>query len=109
MTSSSSSSDWASATVVSLTSVAIQWHISLHSGLSLLGASGSERAMVSCWELIAFGSSSRNLTVGCSCVRSGLIVLPYLAEAFFQETETVRSGINSSMTVGMTSAFLSLC
>ena len=99
--------------LVRLTSVAIQWQISLHSGLSLLGASGSVRARVS-WAVFDFvvvqssGTASMNSMSGCFCTREGLMVLPTSAVAFSQKMDTVRSGLKVSMTVGMISAFLSL-
>ncbi len=69
---------------VSLTSVAIQWHISLHSGLSRDGASGSVRARVSwgCFlplpefQRVESGSRLISWTSGCFLVFEGLIVLP---------------------------------
>ena len=94
------------------TSVAIQWQISLHSGLSRDGASGSDIAIVSCgvFSLVVqrLGTASMNLSLGCFCVLEGLIVLPYSASASDQDTETVSRGLKESITVGMISAFFSL-
>jgi hypothetical protein len=62
-------------------SVAIQWHISLHSGLSRLGASGSVAAIVS-WGVLFFflqrsdGEVSKSLILGSGFVSEGLRVLP---------------------------------
>lgn len=92
--------------------VAIQWHISLHSGLSLLGASGSVRARVSCGLLLLDdekpGTWSMSWTSGASWSLEGLMVLPTSAVAFSQKMDSVSLGSNTSMTVGMISAILSL-
>jgi hypothetical protein len=94
------------------TFVAIQWHISDHSGLSRDGASGSVKAMVYVspedreeLELEVAWS----LMVGASLSSSGSIVLPSLAISFGQETVSVRLGMKSLITIGMISAFISLC
>lgn len=95
---------------VSCTSVAIQWHIWLHLGLSREGASGSVRAIVS-WmpefsRLIWFlfvpgedeedeeekGTVSRKCTTGSFLAFLGLMVLPRSAAAFFQVAFRVRRG-----------------
>jgi hypothetical protein len=91
---------------VKCTSVAIQWHIWLHLGLSREGASGSVRAIVS-WmpelsrptlpsededENEEKGTVSRKCTTGSFFAFLGLMVLPRSAEAFFQVAFRVRRG-----------------
>jgi hypothetical protein len=49
-----------------------------------------------------------NWSLGCFFVLEGLMVLPYSAPASDQDTETVRRGLNVSITVGIISAFFSL-
>jgi hypothetical protein len=95
------------------TPVAIQWHISLHSGLSRDGASGSVMAMVYFKEddflnVLDVGSSCSSI-VGVSCRSSGFMVFPNSAVLLDgQDIFKVNVGRKSFITVGMISAFFSL-
>lgn len=94
-------------------SVAIQWHIWLHSGSWALGASGSVRAIVS-WILslltlrVPEGTTSNKSIEGCFFAFFGLTLLPSSAVAFFQVTFRVSRGVKGSRIVGIMFAFSSL-
>jgi len=95
------------------TPVAIQWHISLHSGLSREGASGSVRAIVYSREddvrmdVLDVGSSCNSI-FGVSCSSSGFMVLPNSALLLDgQEIFRISDGRKSLITVGIISAFFS--
>ena len=96
---------------VTETLVAIQWHISLHSGLLRDGASGSVRVITYVgWVSVVLPElvSSCKVMDGSFWRCLGLIVLPSEASSFFQDTDRVRLGRKSSITVGLSETGASL-